>query len=130
MIHPNSCSEGSSKRALWRLAADSGSFLSRAVGGYESHPSGHRKRALGSAMTAAHAIHPRPARARLNQGTGRSDRPACQTKTHALVFLPALPALTFAQRARCAAAIRLRPAGEMVRFFVVVAAAPRLPPCM
>src|SRR6202522_583995 len=45
-------------------------------------------------------------------------------------FLPVLPAFTFAHRARCAAAILLRPAAEIVRFCVEVAAALGLTPCM
>jgi hypothetical protein len=48
-----------------------------------------------------------------------------------IYFLLVFPALTFAHRARCAAAILLRPAAEIVRLFATgIAADPRLLPCM
>lgn len=52
-------------------------------------------------------------------------------KDRQIYFLPVFPALTFAHRARCAAAILLRPAAEMVRFLATgTEADPRLLPCM
>jgi hypothetical protein len=57
--------------------------------------------------------------------------PAQRREKCQIYFLLVFPARTFAHRARCAAAILLRPAAEMVRFLATGTATDRrFVPCM